>query len=193
MIVEHPLLQDGSTEAWPADTVASHVRDFVQNFGIKTVRAVFFFMIFFYVRNSAATAFNGICTAHISISETLVLSVFRAFVRALIIYFQVSQGISHQMQRHLFERARFCGDGPSCEECVSAATSTYTAVSRYTYVHTHHTIAVACLSVSHGLSSLLVADGYSSLNSSPICQCMPTAVQTTASQQSPLPVMPSLH
>lgn len=47
VIVEHPLLQDGSTEAWPADTVASHVRDFVQNFGIKTVRAVFFFMIFF--------------------------------------------------------------------------------------------------------------------------------------------------
>eukprot|EP00903_Cladosiphon_okamuranus_P013890 g12919.t2 len=29
--------EDGSTEAWPADTVASHVRDFVQKFGIKTV------------------------------------------------------------------------------------------------------------------------------------------------------------
>ena len=39
MVVEHPSLQDGSTEAWPADTVASHVRDFVQKFGIKTVRA----------------------------------------------------------------------------------------------------------------------------------------------------------
>ncbi len=40
MIVEHPLLQDGSAEPWPADTVASHVLDFVQNFGIQTVRAV---------------------------------------------------------------------------------------------------------------------------------------------------------
>lgn len=44
MVIEHPSLQDGSTETWPADTVASHVRDFVQKFGIKTVRAVVFFV-----------------------------------------------------------------------------------------------------------------------------------------------------
>lgn len=38
VIIEHPKLQDGSTEAWPADVVSSHVHDFVQKFGIQTVR-----------------------------------------------------------------------------------------------------------------------------------------------------------
>eukprot|EP00752_Nemacystus_decipiens_P014157 g12589.t1 len=37
VVIEHPALQDGSTEAWPADTVASFVRDFVLKFGIKTI------------------------------------------------------------------------------------------------------------------------------------------------------------
>ncbi|CAN0434024.1 unnamed protein product, partial [Hapterophycus canaliculatus] len=37
VVVEHPRLQDGSTEDWPADVVSSHVSDFVRKFGIKTV------------------------------------------------------------------------------------------------------------------------------------------------------------
>ncbi|CAB1097639.1 unnamed protein product [Ectocarpus sp. CCAP 1310/34] len=37
VIIEHPKLQDGSTEAWPADVVSSHVHDFVQKFGIQTI------------------------------------------------------------------------------------------------------------------------------------------------------------
>ena len=41
MVVEHPLLQDGSTEPWPEEAVASHVRDFVNKYGIQTVRAAF--------------------------------------------------------------------------------------------------------------------------------------------------------
>ncbi|CAN0284386.1 unnamed protein product [Ectocarpus sp. 8 AP-2014] len=37
VVIEHPKLQDGSTEAWPADVVSSHVHDFVQKFGIQTI------------------------------------------------------------------------------------------------------------------------------------------------------------
>ena len=36
-IIEHPDLQDGSTEPWPKEVVSSHVRDFVKKSGIKTV------------------------------------------------------------------------------------------------------------------------------------------------------------
>lgn len=36
-IVEHPELQDGSPQPWPMQVVASHVRDFVNKHGVKTV------------------------------------------------------------------------------------------------------------------------------------------------------------
>ena len=39
VIVEHPDLQDGSTNPWPPEVISSHVRDFVKKSGIKTVRS----------------------------------------------------------------------------------------------------------------------------------------------------------
>lgn len=37
-IIEHPDLQDGSTEPWPEEVVAEHVREFVRKNGVNTVR-----------------------------------------------------------------------------------------------------------------------------------------------------------
>lgn len=68
MVVEHPSLQDGSTEAWPADTVASHVRDFVQKFGIKTVRPEQCMFVFLATLAATAQIVSVITTMELTFS-----------------------------------------------------------------------------------------------------------------------------
>ena len=41
-IIEHPELQDGSAKPWPAEVVATQVREFVQKNSVNSVSAIFY-------------------------------------------------------------------------------------------------------------------------------------------------------